>query len=47
MSATEERNENIRVGRHNPYRETAAVLVSVTYGVMYKETKIPVLIVRR
>jgi nucleotide-binding universal stress UspA family protein len=37
----------IVMGSHGKSALTAAVLGSVTYGVIHKETKIPVLIVRR
>ena len=37
----------IIMGSHGKSALTAAVLGSVTYGVIHKETKIPVLIVRR
>jgi nucleotide-binding universal stress UspA family protein len=37
----------IVMGSHGKTALTAAVLGSVTYGVIHKETKIPVLIVRR
>ena len=37
----------IIMGSHGKSALAAAVLGSVTYGVIHKETKIPVLIVRR
>lgn len=45
--ATKAKADMIVMGSHGKTTLTAAVLGSVTYGVIHKETKIPVLIVRR
>ena len=45
--ATKTKADLIIMGSHGKSALTAAVLGSVTYGVLHKDTKIPVLIVRR
>jgi len=45
--ATKSKADLIVMGSHGKSAVKAAVLGSVTYGVMHKEAKIPVLIVRR
>jgi nucleotide-binding universal stress UspA family protein len=45
--AAKSKSDLIVMGSHGKSALTAAVLGSVTYGVMHKDTKIPVLIVRR
>jgi nucleotide-binding universal stress UspA family protein len=45
--ATKSKADLIVMGSHGKSALKAAVLGSVTYGVMHKDTKIPVLIVRR
>ena len=45
--ATRSKADLIIMGSHGKSALKAAVLGSVTYGVMHKDTKIPVLIVRR
>jgi nucleotide-binding universal stress UspA family protein len=45
--ATKSKADLIVLGSHGKSALKAAVLGSVTYGVMHKDTKIPVLIVRR
>jgi nucleotide-binding universal stress UspA family protein len=45
--ATKSKVDLIIMGSHGKSALKAAVLGSVTYGVMHKDTKIPVLIVRR
>jgi nucleotide-binding universal stress UspA family protein len=45
--ATKSKVDLIVIGSHGKSALKAAVLGSVTYGVMHKDTKIPVLIVRR
>ena len=45
--ATRSKADLIVMGSHGKSALKAAVLGSVTYGVMHKDTKIPVLIVRR
>jgi nucleotide-binding universal stress UspA family protein len=45
--ATKSKVDLIVMGSHGKSALKAAVLGSVTYGVMHKDTKIPVLIVRR
>jgi nucleotide-binding universal stress UspA family protein len=45
--ATKSKADLIVMGSHGKTALKAAVLGSVTYGVMHKDTKIPVLIVRR
>jgi nucleotide-binding universal stress UspA family protein len=46
-AASRSKADLIIMGSHGKSAFTAAVLGSVTYGVIHKETKIPVLIVRR
>jgi nucleotide-binding universal stress UspA family protein len=46
-AASRAKADLIIMGSHGKSALTAAVLGSVTYGVIHKETKIPVLIVRR
>jgi len=45
--ATKSKADLIVIGSHGKSALKAAVLGSVTYGVMHKDAKIPVLIVRR
>jgi nucleotide-binding universal stress UspA family protein len=45
--ATKSKVDLIVMGSHGKSALKAAVLGSITYGVMHKDTKIPVLIVRR
>ena len=45
--ATKSKTNLIVMGSHGKSALKAAVLGSVTYGVLHKDTKIPVLIVRR
>jgi nucleotide-binding universal stress UspA family protein len=45
--ASKSKADLIVMGSHGKSALTAAVLGSVTYGVLHKDTKIPVLIVRR
>jgi len=45
--ATKSKVDLVIMGSHGKSALAAAVLGSVTYGVLHKETKIPVLIVRR
>jgi nucleotide-binding universal stress UspA family protein len=45
--ATKSKADLIVMGSHGKSALKAAVLGSVTYGIMHKDTKIPVLIVRR
>ncbi len=45
--ATKSKADLIIMGSHGKSALKAAVLGSITYGVMHKDTKIPVLIVRR
>jgi nucleotide-binding universal stress UspA family protein len=45
--AAKSKADLIVMGSHGKSALTAAVLGSVTYGVMHKDTKIPVLVVRR
>ncbi len=45
--ATKSKADLIVIGSHGKSALKAAVLGSITYGVMHKDTKIPVLIVRR
>lgn len=45
--ATKSKADLIVMGAHGKSALKAAVLGSVTYGVMHKDMKIPVLIVRR
>jgi len=45
--ATRSKTDLIVMGSHGKSALKAAMLGSVTYGVMHKDTKIPMLIVRR